>query len=111
MNADREGERIPLNFAVLDGSNPKSWSIFGMTFPSLMQQVAKVTPHAVSDTTLEAFDVRVEPLWCSPQELLKEKRLEDIAGVIIDAWPKKTLDADLEQKKETLRQHLLKMKK
>jgi len=111
MNGAHDGERIPLNFAVLDGSNPRNWSIFGKPFPQLIQQVATVTPHAVSDSALAAFAVHVEPIWCSPQELLKEKRLDDVAGVIIDAWPKAALEVDLEQKKETLRQHLLKMKK
>jgi hypothetical protein len=111
MSGDQDGERISLNFAILDGHNPRSWTIFGRTFPELMQQVASVRPHAVSDSTLGEFDVRIEAIWCSPEELLREKRLEDVAGVIIDAWPKATLDADLGQKKETLRRHLAQIKK
>jgi hypothetical protein len=110
MSGDDDSVRVPLGFAVLDGKDPKNWSVFGKTFPVLMEQVASVEPHAVSASALETFTVRIEPIWCSPEELLKEKRLDDIVGVIIDAWPKAKLDADLEQKKETLRRHLLKMK-
>jgi hypothetical protein len=111
MNGDDEPERLLLNFAVLDGSNPSNWSIFGKPFPEIMQQAANVTPYAVGQSVLQRYVVRVEAIWSPPKQLLKEKQLDDVAGVIIDAWPKDTLASDLEEKRETLRDHLLKTKK
>jgi hypothetical protein len=111
MNGGDDAERVPLNFAVLDGSNPADWSIFGKPLPLIMEQVATVTPHAVADSVRQKYAVEVQAMWSNPKDLLKEKTLDNVAGVIIDAWPKATLGTDLEEKKETLRDHLLKVKK
>lgn len=111
MNGGNGAEYIPLEFAILDGPDLNAWPVFGKKFPELVQDIAKIKPYAVSKKSLQHYSVKVQPIWCGPEDLLTEKRLGQVAGVIVDAMPKNGLEADLEEKKDTLRQHLIKIKK
>jgi hypothetical protein len=107
MNGGDGGEPVELHFAILDGSNPRSWIVFNKPFFDLVNEVTDmVTPYAVSDTALATYRVRFQVIWSSPSDLINEKRLRNVVGVIIDALPKDTLQDDLLKKKETLRTHL-----
>jgi hypothetical protein len=59
----------------------------------------------VSADLLQDYSVQVEPIWSGPKELLEEKSLEGVVGVIIDAFPKPDLDADHHEKVSMLRRH------
>jgi hypothetical protein len=111
MNANNGPEDIPLFFPILDGPKPKEWSLYGQKFPLLIEKAHKsVRPHAVPVDLLNSFSVHIEPIWSDPQELLKEKRLDKLAGIIIEALPKQDIEEDLKQKVKTLRSHIRQIK-
>lgn len=110
MKAKKGPKNIRLFFAILDGPNPREWRLNGKEFTKLMEQARAVQPPAVSANTLKTFSVRVEPIWSGPEELLEETHLDQLAGVIIEALSSPNMDDDLEQKVETLRNHILKVK-
>jgi hypothetical protein len=100
-------EDTPLYFAVLDGQSPKDWQLFGKPFPDLMQEAKdKAKPTAVGPDLLETFDIYIQPMLRSPQELLKEKHFDSLAGIIIDALPKQGGSLDLDEKLKTFRHHI-----
>jgi hypothetical protein len=102
----------PLFFAVLDGQNPKDWTLFGTPFPDLMREAKdKAKPMAVGADLLKTFKIYIEPVLQSPEELLKEKRLDSLAGIIIDALPRQGGSVDLEEKLETFRSHIRQLSK
>lgn len=110
MSSGTSVAKFPLHFAILDGSDPTKWSIFGKSFPKLMREAGNVSPFAVDPQNCR-YSVSFEPIWCSPDELLQEERTEHFVGAIIDAWPKDTLEKDLKEKKEKLAHHLAQIRK
>jgi hypothetical protein len=101
-------EDMPLFFAILDGPDPKAWPVYDKTFPKVMEKA--VQPHAVSDDLIDDYRVHIEPIWSNPKELLREKRLDQVAGIIIEALPKPNFEQDLEQKLKMLRTHIRRIK-
>lgn len=99
-------EDVPLFFAVLDGQSPKDWSLFGQSFPEIMKEAKKTKPPAVGAALLKTFKIYVEPVLLGPEELLKEKRLDSLAGIIIDALPKQDGSLELGDKLTTFRNHI-----
>ncbi len=77
-------ETVRLYFAVLDGFDPTTWTLYGKTFPKLMEDVCDAArPEDVSADLLEDYHVQVEPILSGPQELLEENALDGVVGVII----------------------------
>jgi hypothetical protein len=102
----------PLFFAVLDGQSPKDWTLFGKPFPDLMREAKdKAKPTAVGADLLKTFKIYIEPVLQSPEELLKEKHLDSLAGIIIDALPKQGGVVDLDEKLTTFRDHIRQISK
>jgi hypothetical protein len=97
-------QTVRLYFAVLDGANPRTWSLYGKSFPELMQDACYAArPEAVSADLLQDYSVQVEPIWSGPEQLLEETALDAVVGVIIDAFPKQDPERDHAEKVDTLR--------
>jgi hypothetical protein len=97
---------VQLYFAVLDGPNPKTWRSYGKEFYDFMGKAcaaAKPDARVVSPRLLKNYNVEISPIWSTPDNLLREKNLEAMVGVIIDAFPKTNSEADRAQKIDQLR--------
>jgi hypothetical protein len=100
---------VRLYFAVLDGSDPTTWSPYGKSFPDFMGDACKAaqpSSRLVSADLLEDYNVRIEPIWSGPDDLLKEQALDRVVGVIIDAFPKPNLHDDRAEKARIMRRHV-----
>ena len=98
---------VRLFFAILDGSDPKTWKLYGEKFPDFMRECCKTAqPDDISTALRQKYRVEVEPIYSGPEALLREKALEDVVGVIIDAFPKAEQQTDYDQKVELLRSHV-----
>jgi hypothetical protein len=114
MNGADAVETVRLYFAVLDGPNPKTWSLYGKKFPDFMQKVceaARPDPADVSEDLLQDYTVEIAPIWSGPNDLLKDKSLNEVVGVIIDAFPKADTQADQNEKLRMLRRHVNRLHK
>jgi hypothetical protein len=102
-------EDTPLLFAVLDGQSPRDWPLFGTKFSNLMQEAKqKAKPKGVRPVVRNAFDIYIEPMIKSPEELLEVDKLDALAGVIMDALPQPGGTNDLDAKLEKYHAHILK---
>lgn len=81
-------EQTTLYFAVLDGDDPSTWQLYGKRFADLVEAASKgAQPHRVPQQWKNLFSVDVKPLLIGPDELMEEKNLDKIVGVIIDSQP------------------------
>jgi hypothetical protein len=99
-------KRVQLQFAVLDGSNPKTWPSYGKEFHAFMAAacvLAKPTAKVVSQRLLDKYYVEIMPAWTAPTDLPDEINTEGMVGVIIDAFPKPDTERDRDAKIEQLR--------
>lgn len=71
----------------------------------------KAKPTAVGADLLKTFKIYIEPILQGPDDLLKAKRFDSLAGIIIDALPKQGSPTDLEDKLETFRNHVRQLSK
>jgi hypothetical protein len=100
-------QTVRLSFAILDGSDPKIWTLFGKRFPVLLTEAcAAAQLEDVSPELLQDYSVEVDPIWSGPTELLKETTLDRVVGVIVDAFPKPNAAKDQDEKVDTLRRHV-----
>jgi hypothetical protein len=77
-----------LYFAVIDGEDPGKWMLYGKRFSDLIEEASKAArPYGVPPQWKTLFSIDVKPLLISPDELLEEKNLDKVIGVIIDAQP------------------------
>src|SRR6185503_10103769 len=77
-----------LYFAVIDGEDPTTWQLYGKRFSDLIAEASKAArPHRVPPQWKALFSIDVKPLLIGPDELLEEKNLDKVIGVIIDAQP------------------------
>ena len=109
MSAMKSPHPVSLFFAVLDGSDPKTWSLYGKCLPEFMKDAsghAKPNPKRVEPALLRDYNVNVELMWNRPEELREERSLDGVVGVIIDAFPKADTETDRAQKIQTLREHV-----
>jgi hypothetical protein len=98
-----------LFFAVLDGADPNTWEVFNRKFPELMAEAQKdPKPLGVPLWYLEDLSIAVQLLLVGPEDLLAQKYLDKVVGVIIDGEPKDPTGADLEQKLVTLKRLFMK---
>jgi hypothetical protein len=109
MSGANNAKTVRLYFAVLDGSDPTTWTLYNKSFPTFIQEsckAARPTTKDVSAYLLKNYSVLIEPIWCGPDQLLEEKALDAVVGVIIDAFPKPNADRDRAEKVEILRGHI-----
>ena len=100
----RHPEYTKLFVAVIDGEDPKVWRPFKKTFPELAADAFRTSPYGVDDDLIARFKVELEAILLSPADLLRERHLDKIVGVVIDALKQDSADDDFfDRKLGTLR--------
>jgi hypothetical protein len=95
---------VDLHIAVVDGDDPKTWSVFGKKFEEILNDaLAAVEPIGVPERIRNKYQISIKALFATPDELLSGGFQSKIVGFLVDGDAKKNSRADLDRKRDLLK--------